>query len=72
MSEDGGRVGRSPLPRRFGLTSAVGGAAGGFLVVSRKSCRMDDTSCPKLFFLFLWNVSNLLAVDVTSVLRQLK
>lgn len=33
---------------------------------------MDDTSCPKLFFLFLWNVSNLLAVDVASVLRQLK
>lgn len=63
-------VGTSATPGRVYLRGC--GAVGGFLVVSRKFCRMDDTSCSKLFFLLLWNVSSLLAVDVASVLRQLK
>lgn len=38
---------------------AVCGAVGGFLLVSRKFCRMDDTSCSKLLFLLLWNMCSL-------------
>lgn len=47
---------------------AVCGAVGGFLLVSRKFCRMDDTSCLKLLFLLLWNMSSLwgIAVSVKS------
>lgn len=47
---------------------AVCGAVGGFLLVSRKFCRMDDTSCLKLLFLLLWNMSSLwgIAASVKS------
>lgn len=55
------------------VTAAVadgGGGVAGFLLVSRKFCRMDDTSCAKLLSLLSWNVSSLPAIDVASVLRQ--
>lgn len=47
---------------------SVCGAVGGFLLVSRKFCRMDDTSCSKLLFLLLWNITSLwgIAASVKS------